>query len=1060
MIYDHKAIRQSNKFVRLLAVIIIVTLTAVFSAPGIAFGDTFPKAHGVINSEDGVCMRSDAGTSFDIVTVLENGAEVEVLSDKQDADGEIWYEVSISGITGYVRYDLIDISGYYPDGSDDPSNTDPAQDQQDGTGNETDVTDGGVSDTAEPDAAAEEITEITENTDTEEIIIEETAPVMMKSAAASSNYPAEGSISSGDGAYVRSDAGTGYSAIALLGYGTAVTVYGEKQGTDGYKWYQVKINGNTGYIRSDLVKVSFPEDTSSGIDVSTMTDAQFETYLRDQGFPDSYISPLKALHSKHPSWQFKAAITGLNFNDVITKESKPGICVVSGSLPIYYRSKEAGNYDASTGTYISHDSGGWYTATPDVIRYYMDPRNFFDESGIFQFMTHSFDSSTQSKAQLSTLVSGTFLSGAYPKVSGESSSFSTYVDAVYEAGRLSGVNPFVIASMIIVEQGSNGGGASISGTEKGYEGLFNFFNIGAAAGGGRTAVANGLIYAGTSGSYDRPWNTRYKSILGGAKFYYDEYVGLKQNTLYFKKFNVMNGINSVATHQYMSNVQGALLEAYRLSIGYEGTQTAISFVIPVYNNLPAVPCELPADPSGGSGSATGTVIPSDGVYVRADAGTSYSIVMALNGGTVVSVTGSKKGADGYVWYAVSYNGKAGYVRSDLLSVKGTVPGSSDPSTPTPGTQEEVFTSCTGVVLPTAGVNVRSDAGTSFSVVMALTKGTKVTITGVLRGTDGYDWCRIEYNGKTGYIRADMLSYESFDSVERIAGSDRYETSIKAADRLKQALGVSKFANIVIASGTNFPDALSGSYLAKVKNAPILLTDSQKASAVATYVKNNMASGGTVYILGGTGAVPENMVTVLKNNGITNIKRLEGADRYMTNLNILKEAGVSGQDILVCSGTGYADSLSASATGKPILLVSNSLLPAQREFLESIKSKASGNIYVIGGPGAVNESVSNSVYTYGTGERTRIYGDTRYTTSTAVADKFFQGTRSSIVLAYAQNYPDGLSGGRIANVIVAPLILVVEGKCTAAKSYVSSHGVRNCIVLGGSTLITEKALRSI
>ena len=65
-----------------------------------------------------------------------------------------------------------------------------------------------------------------------------------------------------------------------------------------------------------------------------------------------------------------------------------------------------------------------------------------------------------------------------------------------------------------------------------------------------------------------------------------------------------------------------------------------------------------------------------------------------------------------------------------------------------------------------------------------------------------------------------------------------------------------------------------------------------------------------------------------------------------------------------------------------------------------------------------------------------------------------------VLAYAQNYPDGLSGGRIANVIGAPLVLVVEGKCTAAKNYVSGHGVRNCIVLGGSTLITEKALRSI
>jgi putative cell wall-binding protein len=142
------------------------------------------------------------------------------------------------------------------------------------------------------------------------------------------------------------------------------------------------------------------------------------------------------------------------------------------------------------------------------------------------------------------------------------------------------------------------------------------------------------------------------------------------------------------------------------------------------------------------------------------------------------------------------------------------------------------------------------------------------------------------------------------------------------------------------------------------------------------------------------------------------------------------------------------------------LVSNVLLPAQKEYLESVNSKTSGNIYVIGGSGAVNESVLNSVFTYARGEKERLFGATRYTTSTAVANKFFQGTRDSIVLAYAMNYPDGLSGGRIANEKGAPLVLVIEGKCASAKEYVSNHGVNKCIVLGGSTLVTEKALRSL
>ena len=1076
MTCNSKAKNKYKHFLRLLAIIMIISVTAVFSMPLTAWGAVLPEASGVINSDDGVCVRSDAGTSYDIVAVLDDRTEVEVLGDKKDIDGNVWYEIGISDITGYVRYDLIEVSGYYPDGSDDPEPSSAFQDEQETAENvtdadgqeeitdDTDLTDGEDPELNVPEDTEEPVTEDEDPAADDEALIEEETAETERASAGASVYPAEGTISSGDGAYVRSDAGTGYSSIALLGYGTAVTIYGEKKGTDGYTWYEVKVSGKTGYIRSDLVNVSIPEDTSSEIDVSSMTDEQFTAYLTEQGFPATYIQPLLSLHKKHPSWQFKAAMTGLNFGDVITKESKPGICVVASSLPVYYRSKEAGNYDSGTGTYISHDSGGWYTATPEVIRYYMDPRNFFDESGIFQFMTHSFDSSTQTKPQLATLVKGTFLSGAYPKVSGETSSFSTYVDAVYEAGRLSGVNPFVLASMIIVEQGADGGGASISGTEAGYEGLFNFFNVGAAAGGGRSAVANGLIYAGSSGSYDRPWNTRYKSILGGAKFYYAGYVGLKQNTLYFKKFNVQNGINAVATHQYMSNVQGALLEAYRLAKGYEGTETAITFVIPVYNNMPQVPCELPTDPSADPNAATGTVIPSDGVYVRSDAGTSYSIVMSLTGGTVVTVTGSKKGSDGYVWYAVSYGGKSGYVRSDLLAVKGTVPGDGSSGT-TPETPEEQFEPRTGTVLPANGVNVRSDAGTSFSVVMVLMRGTQVTVTGILKGTDGYDWYRIEYNGKTGYIRSDSLSVKdnsssSFDEINRIAGADRYETAFASADRLKTELGISAFQNIVIASGTNFPDALAGSYLAKVKNAPILLANRSKATDVANYVKNNMTSSGMVYILGGTGAVPKDVETALNNSGITNIKRISGADRYITNIEILKEAGVDGQDILVCSGTGYADSLSASAAGKPILLVGNSLLSSQKGYLQSIKGKASGNVYVIGGTGAVSDQVFSEVSAYASGEKVRISGDTRYATSAAVADKFLPGTHDSVVLAYALNYPDGLSGGRVANAMNAPLLLVAHNRCTSAKQYVSGHGSKKCIVIGGTALISEATLNTI
>jgi glucan-binding YG repeat protein/beta-N-acetylglucosaminidase len=410
-------------------------------------------------------------------------------------------------------------------------------------------------------------------------------------------------------------------------------------------------------------------DTSSGIDAASMSDSEFRQYLVDQGFPDSYVTPLMSLHKSHPSWVFQAANTGLSFESVITKESQPGINVVASSLPVSYRSKASGCYDPSSGLYISYDSGGWYTATPEVIRYYMDPRNFFDDYGIFQFMTHSFDSSTQTKAGLTNMVSTTFLRNAYPKVSGESTTFATYSDAIYQAGKISGVNPYVIASIIIVEQGANGGGACISGTEPGYENIFNFFNIEAYAWGGRSAVTNGLIYAMGSGSYNRPWNTRYKSILGGGKFYYEEYVEPKQNTLYFKKFNVMNGLSSVATHQYMSNVQGAYLEAYRLKKAYDGVDTAITFVIPVYKNMAA---SYPLAGQSGGGGTNAYISDPDGANVRSGAGTDSSVVMTLGGNTYVDATGSKTGSDGYTWFRISYSDRVGYVRSDLIHVTGWI----------------------------------------------------------------------------------------------------------------------------------------------------------------------------------------------------------------------------------------------------------------------------------------------------------------------------------------------------------------------------------------------------
>ena len=229
-------------------------------------------------------------------------------------------------------------------------------------------------------------------------------------------------------------------------------------------------------------------------------------------------------------------------------------------------------------------------ASEKIIAYYLDPRNFINQIGIFQFLTHTYDAETQTSAGLASVVSGTFLDAAFPETG-----FATYADALMEAGRTATVNPYVLASMILVEQGTSGTGKCISGTVSGYEGYYNYYNIGAYKTASMSAVTRGLWYASRSGSYQRPWDGHFASLLGGALFYSENYVKQNKNTLYFKKWNVMNGLEDVGEGQYMTNVQGAESEAAALRKGYLSLlDSPMIFEIPIYSGMPDAACRKPS----------------------------------------------------------------------------------------------------------------------------------------------------------------------------------------------------------------------------------------------------------------------------------------------------------------------------------------------------------------------------------------------------------------------------------------------------------------------------------
>ena len=302
--------------------------------------------------------------------------------------------------------------------------------------------------------------------------------------------------------------------------------------------------------------------------------------------------------------------------------------------------------------------------------------------------------------------------------------------------------------------------------------------------------------------------------------------------------------------------------------------------------------------------------------------------------------------------------------------------------------------------------------------------------------------------------------------DRASGTNRFETSQMIAKKIREENSYANFENIIIASGADFADALSASYLAKVKKAPILLVASKAKdvlSSTVDYVKKNAVAKANVYIVGGTSAVPDSLASDLKKAGCT-VKRISGPNRFDTNIAVLKEAGVSKEQILIASGTDYADALSASAVGKPILLVAgktNSLTPNQKAYLNSLKSANSAALskaYIIGGTGAVSKGIADQVK--GMFKSTvRVSGKNRYETSIEVAKKFFKDPKT-LTLAYGLNYPDGLCGGPLAMAYNSPLILTVSTMTTVAAEYAKSVKAESAIALGGTTLISDADIKAI
>ncbi len=381
-----------------------------------------------------------------------------------------------------------------------------------------------------------------------------------------------GTVNVNDNLSVRAGPGVDYERIGNINPGVTVTIYGDAVEGGKYNWYKILYKNRFGYVASNYIVNVTPINIPS-----YDYDDDFETNLTRQNFPESYKVLLRQLHAQHPNWVFLADHLAMTFEEAVDNESVVGKSLVQDKtslIPDSWKSMANTAYHWESGTYVSYDSGGWVTAEREVVEYYMEPRNFLNSNDIYMFIEQSYNPDIQTKEGLQLILNGTFMAGDFPE-----DTYDTYNDVIMEAAKQWGVSPYVLAASIIIEQGVNGKGGCILGTVSGYEGYYNYFNIRAYASGGYDAVTRGLMFAKDSG-----WNTRAKSIIDGAKHYANGYVKRGQDTLYYKKFNVI--VPTYYINQYMTNVQAAYSEASKLRSAYASVDpnAALTFSIPVFKD--------------------------------------------------------------------------------------------------------------------------------------------------------------------------------------------------------------------------------------------------------------------------------------------------------------------------------------------------------------------------------------------------------------------------------------------------------------------------------------------
>lgn len=290
------------------------------------------------------------------------------------------------------------------------------------------------------------------------------------------------------------------------------------------------------------------------------------------------------------------------------------------------------------------------------------------------------------------------------------------------------------------------------------------------------------------------------------------------------------------------------------------------------------------------------------------------------------------------------------------------------------------------------------------------------------------------------------------NVKRLSGNDRYSTSIAIS---KEGWNQCDYA--ILASGENYPDALSAAPLAKKYACPIILTSKYSLSndIISELKRLNV---GEVFVLGGPSVISNNIDSQLSSMNI-NVNRIAGTDRYETSSKIAENLGTN-DEVFIVNGENFADALSsapiASIKNIPILLSPKD--NSNISISNFINSKKIYKSYVVGNTASLSKNILDSVANF---NAERIDGIDKYDININVINKFKdQINFNTIFVATGNDFPDSLSGVALAAKTNSPIILVNNYNIDKLKELIKDKDVKNIIILGGEGAISNSTKEDI